>query len=242
MERGEIMYKLALCDDERFAREQILLLLRHFQEEYQEHLEITQFSSGEELLEHMAPDTQILLLDIKMGGLSGMDTARKLRERHPQLCILFITTMTQCALEGYDVHAFGFLVKPVRYESLARQLKDAITMLSHQRGQTISLKRQDSLAVFYSNDILYFEVYGRTMVVVTTHGQETFNIPLRDVERQVAGMGFLRCHKSFLVNAFHIQKIGLTSVFLSNGQEIALSKHRRAQFLLEYSQYIRGLV
>ena len=236
------MWKVAICDDESIIRQQLFLYIKNLEREWGEPFSVACFASGEQLLEGMAPDTQILLLDIQMDGVSGMETARKLRETYPDLCLIFVTTMTQFALEAFDVHAFGFVPKPLLYEPVAKLLREAVGTLRDRAGASLALKGNDQVVVFPTNDILYFEVYGRTMLVVSTHGQETFNIPLRDVERQVAGMGFLRCHKSFLVNAFHIQEIGLTSVFLSNGQEIALSKHRRAQFLLEYSQYIRGLV
>ena len=78
------------------------------------------------------------------------------------------------------------------------------------------------------------------MKVVTRQDCQEFTVALKDIERQVANQGFFRCHKSYLINFHHVLKIGLTGVVMSNGDEIALSKHRRSQFMFEFNQCMRG--
>lgn len=234
------MYKFAVCDDEAIVRDQIVLFLQHLEGEQREPFQISCFSSGEDLLEHMEPDTQILLLDIRMETLSGIDTARRLRQQYPDLCIIFITTMGQYALEGYDVHAFGFLVKPLQYDSFARQVRDAMGLLRQHAGSKLVLKRPDQVVVYQLNDIIYFEIYKHDLKVVTARDCQEFAVAMKDMERQVEGQGFFRCHKSYLINLYHVQKIGLTSITMSNGDEIALSKHRRSEFMFQFNQCMRG--
>lgn len=235
------MYKVAVCDDEPIMREQILLFLRHVEEEQGERFSIACFSSGEELLAQMDRDTQILLLDIRMGQLSGLDAARRLREENEGLCILFITSLAQFALEGYEVHAFGFLTKPLQYETFRRQILDAVHMVERRGGTVIALRGQNEVVIYQTNEILYFEVYGRIVNVVTANGSREFTVPLKEVEQQVEGKGFFRCHKSFLVNFRHICRVGTSTLEMDNGREVLLSKHRRGDFLTQFSRYVRGV-
>lgn len=234
------MYKVAVCDDEPIVREQILLFLRHMEEEQGERFAVACFSSGEELLAEMDRDTQLLLLDIRMGQLSGLEAARKLRAENNTLCILFITSMTQCALEGYEVHAFGFLTKPLQYDHFCRQIQDAVRMLERRGGTALALRGQNETVVYQTSEILYFEVYGRILNVVTQSGSREFTVPLKEVERQVEGKGFFRSHKSFLVNFRHIRRVGAGVLEMDDGKEVLLSKHRRGEFLTQFSRYVRG--
>ena len=75
-----------------------------------------------------------MLLDIHMKTLSGMNAARALRQKGNEVPIVFISSMPEFALEGYEVHAFGFLKKPLHYRQLAWQLDDLLAMLKKQRG------------------------------------------------------------------------------------------------------------
>lgn len=234
------MRKIAICDDEAIIRKQLLLFVKNLEPECGETFEVVCFSSAEELLDNLTEDTHILLLDIKMGGISGIDAARKIRERNQSLCIIFITTMTQYALEGYDVHAFGFVTKPLQYEAFRRTMLDALSILTQRSGVAIALKSKDEVVVYHSNAIFYFEVYGRILNVATQAEHREFTVPLKEVERQVEGLGFFRCHKSFLINCQHVKRIGVNSLLMADGREIPLSKHRRNEFLTEFSRYVRG--
>lgn len=234
------MWKVAICDDESIIRQQLFLYIKNLEREWGEPFSVACFASGEQLLEGMAPDTQILLLDIQMDGLSGMETARKLRQTYPDLCLIFVTTMTQFALEAFDVHAFGFVPKPLLYEPVAKLLREAVGTMRDRAGASLALKGNDQVLVFHTNDILYFEVYGRIVNVVTVTGTKEFQIPLKKVEEQVEGMGFFRCHKSYLVNCRHVKQINPNGLVMSNGAEVTLSKHRRNEFYAVFSRYVRG--
>lgn len=236
------MRRLVICDDELIIQQQLCQFLERMQTECNEIFDILCFSSGEELLKKMPRDTQILLLDIKMGDLSGMDTARKLREKNKELCIIFITNMTQYALEGYDVHAFGFIKKPIQYEILCRKVQEALQAINSSFGMSLALKDMNQTDIYNTNDILYFEVYGRIVNVVTSIESKEYVVPLKKIENQLAGLGYYRCHKSFLVNCRHVKKISTSTLVMSDDREIALSKYRRNDFLKEFGRYVRGSI
>lgn len=233
------MRKIIICDDESIIRQQLVLFLRNIEKEQAESFEIRCYSSGEELLERFTEDTEIILLDIKMKKLSGVDTARLLREKNQNVCIIFITSMIEYALDGYDVHAFGFITKPLQYDVFRRQITDALSMTHHHRGIPLTLKAGSETTVYWTQDILYFEIYGRNLNVVTKEDTRKFLIPLSKIEEAVKGQDFFRVHKSWLINLSYIKRIDNDSIIMINDDSISLSKHRKNEFLQTFARYIR---
>lgn len=232
------MRNIVICDDEPYSQNLLVSYLEQFTHETEELFNIKVLNSGEELIEKLPNNVDILLLDIKMGQLSGMEAARILRKQNNHVRILFITTMTQYALEGYEVHAYGFIKKPVAYESFHRQLGDALSSLARQEGHFISTCQGSERLRINVNDILYLEAFKHDILIVTETGVHKCNTPLVQFEKQVEDDPFFRCHKSFLVHHKNIKKINRDSLIMSNGDTILLSKHRRKEFLIDFGRYV----
>ncbi len=150
------MLKLIICDDEPVIYETIRNMLGRFSKECGISLDVSTCASGEELLGAVTPDVDILLLDIRMGELSGMNAARKIREKNSDICIIFVTTMTQYALEGYKVHAFGFLKKPLTYAHLKAE-EDVKRIHHDMKNHLIVLQKliaQNENAASYVQDLM----------------------------------------------------------------------------------------
>jgi DNA-binding LytR/AlgR family response regulator len=131
--------RIAICDDEEKVRE---ILLRKVGAAFPED-PIDTFSSGEELLKASeVPD--ILLLDIKMPGISGMEVAKALRERADKTVIIFITGEEQYVFDSFEVQAFHYLVKPFSDQKLEEVLNKAKELITKEKG---SLKRSMSWSI-----------------------------------------------------------------------------------------------
>lgn len=235
------MRKIVICDDEQVVRQQLLLFCRHLEAEIGETFEITCYSNGEAVLEGALSDSHVLLLDIRMGSLSGLDVARRLRSAGSRACIIFITSLTHCALEGYSVHAFGFIAKPFDYMQFKRQLSDAFEAMDHRGGTSIALKGRNGTTIYRTDDVLYFEILGRTLSVVAKRERSDFAIPLKQIEDEVTRYGFFKTHKSYLVNLDYVQSISGGMLTMANGDEIPLSKHRKAAFMKELGRFARKI-
>ncbi len=233
-------YKITVCDDERTANQQIADYLSQFQKDNNIRFQIFHFSSGKELLEKMPRDTAILFLDIQMNGISGIETARELRKNGYDLFIFFVTANITFALEGYDVHAFAFLQKPLQYPQFYRNLQDALHQLEKKSRAVLHVQKNASVDIVRCDDILYVEVYRHLTVIVTRTGSLEYGTPLGEIENQIGKFGFFRCHKSYLVNMKHISGIRQTDLLIDNGFSIPLSKHRRQDFLSAYTLFIGG--
>lgn len=231
------MRNIVICDDETNTQNLLVSYLENYNKETGEIFNITVLHSGESLINELSENTDLLFLDIKMGTMSGMEAARVLRKKKYNVKIIFITSLTQYALEGYEVHAFGFLKKPVAYEAFKRQLSEALLSLDKMEGHIISLNQCSSIFRININEILYMEAFKHEIQIFTLSGLQKCSTPLIKMEELVKDDPFFRCHKSFLVHYKYIKKINKDFITMSNGTLIPLSKHRRKEFLIDFSKY-----
>lgn len=235
------MWTIGICDDEQDMRTQLKDALLRFSGEVNEPLEFICYRSAEELTQEISPKVDILLLDIRMGKLSGMEAARRLRDKGFQLPIIFITTMAQYAIEGYSVHAFSFLKKPIQYQQLKLVLCDAIRVLRRGRGDSIQLTWNGQTMHVQTQDILYLEAYGHRVDMHMVNGEVLPCSPsLSELEEMLGPFGFYRAHKSYLINFEYLQKVELTELVFANGLTLPLSKHRRKDLRIAFANYCGG--
>lgn len=233
------MKSIVICDDEAYIRQELSGYVRRYAEEHGAELCVSTYGSAEELLERLPTDVDILFLDIKMGPCSGMNAARILRERGNNAYLIFVTSMVQFALEGYEVHAFAFLEKPLKYQRFAAVLKD---VLSRESRKTLVLRRGNQVDSIPVTSILYVETLDHTSAVVTEGGRREYAISLKKLMEELSASGFGLCHKSFLVNFRKISTLQQNQLILTNGSSIPLSKHRRKLFLEQFTRYMGGQV
>ena len=110
------MIKIAICEDEKEQQELLKSYIDQIFDGLSVKYELEIYNLGEELLDSYSKDIDILLLDIQMGQINGMDTARKIRELDDKVEIIFITSLIEYVLEGYEVRAYRYLIKPIKYD------------------------------------------------------------------------------------------------------------------------------
>lgn len=232
--------KIAVCDDEKSMLRQLSQYLAQIQEETGDCYDLFYCASAEELLAHMPGDIQVILLDISMGGMTGMDCARALRARGCEANILFITSMTEYALEGYEVHAFAFLPKPVTYAELKERLTGCFARADRDKRPILRVDTADGLELLPIEDILYAEVYQHETSFALPGRRVTGTLQLSQAEERLAPHGFFRCHRSYLVNMARIACIGADTLTMPDGAAVPVSKHRRRAFLDAFASYMGG--
>ena len=134
---GVFMYRIAVVDDLPEERSRLEEYLRRFAGERKLTVTVDPFEGGESFLAAFDHNYDIVLLDIEMQGIDGMETARRLRERDEKVCLLFVTYLANFAVQGYSVHALDFLVKPVSFENFGMKLERAITAADRARKKEI---------------------------------------------------------------------------------------------------------
>lgn len=230
--------RIVICDDESTEQNQVCTYLRELQAETGDSFETFFFSSGEEFLENIPANLSVVLLDIQMKGISGLEVARTLRKDHPELHIIFITSNVQYALQGYDVHAFAFLRKPLQYASLKRHLKEAFAQLDAKRGAVLTFPTGNGSTAINMNELVYVEVLRHLSTLVCVNRSVALMMPLQEIENRIIRYGFFRCHKSFLINMKYIAQIRTDEIETTTGKKIPLSKYRHHDMLEAYALYM----
>lgn len=233
---------IAICDDESRIREGIKNVLK----EAFPYANLREFSSGQKLLaaaghEYM-PD--IVLLDIAMDGMSGMETARRLRELSDML-LIFVTGVKEQVFQAFDVGAFHYLLKPVEKEKLISVVSKAIAEVEKNKMQPkimqhniMLVKAADGYRRVNVEDILYAESDGRKVILHMKQEILEFYDRMEELEKRL-GAGFYRCHRGFIVSLSEIRGYDSTSIVLSNGDRIFLAKRKYGEFVKIYCSFLQ---
>ncbi len=228
--------RIAICDDEEKVRE---ILLRKVGAAFPEDT-IDTFSSGEELLKASeVPD--ILLLDIKMPGISGMEVAKALRERADKTVIIFITGEEQYVFDSFDVQAFHYLVKPFSDQKLEEVLNKAKELITKEKRQPekkyVMVNSGGSHIRICLSDVIYAEVFNSKVIVHTTDSDIEYYGRLTELEK-LAGEDFFRTHRAYLVHLKFVKKYDATNVYLKKGQALVSKQNypKLVQKVLDYNR------
>lgn len=224
-----------ICDDDRDSRmrihEKTYGVFKKVQIKFQAHL----FSQACEVPDESLAQCDIALLDVDMDGQAqnGIELARRLRTINSRAVILFITNFIEYAPEGYEVQAFRYILKRDLDAVLCRYLMQAIEQLS-ENCEVLQLQNRGELLALPVDSILYLEVLGHSVSVVTGEKVYTVNGTLSGFEQQLDRHGFLRVHKSYLVNMRHIRKFQCRELTLDNGSILRVSEKSYAEQKRKY--------
>lgn len=181
----------------------------------------------------------IAFLDIDMGEMSGLALARRIRALHRDTVLIFVTNYVEYSLEGYEVQAFRYLLKSELDEKLEKYMRQAVSVCRRERA-LIRIHSEREEVDIPPQAILYIETALRRSIL-HLRGFSCDTLPTRMTLNELTGLlaprGFLRVHKSFLVNMAHIQRLQSTLVCLAGGIELPVSAHRYSEVKKEYLQW-----
>jgi DNA-binding LytR/AlgR family response regulator len=231
--------RIAICDDEK----RICTILAEKVGGICPDAEIIICRSGQELLDaDELPD--ILLLDIKMPNISGMDVAKKLRDKGWRKILIFITGEEDQVFNSFDLHAFHFLVKPVADEKLKEVLENAkkelerINDISGKQDKYIEIQSGTSHIRVNLSKLIYAEVYDRKTILHMKDESIEYYGQLSALEK-IVGDDFYRIHRSYLVNMKYVERYDRTSITTLVGDNIPIARREYDGFLKAYIVYSR---
>jgi len=189
--------------------------------------ELSAFTSGEELLASFSLGLyDVILLDIYMGEMTGIMTAKKIRGIDPTCALIFITSSTDHALDSYSVRGNAYIVKPVD----EGKMQDALftcreIFLRNARYIEIRVDRVDIKIPLVK--IYYVEIFRHYASFHTADGEFKTRLTMDEIERQLGGRPFYRCHNSYIINTNHIYKPETDDIVMKNGNRIPMRKNGR---------------
>lgn len=229
--------KIAICDDDWHMQQTLRLLIDEIYQDLD--MLVDGFTSGEALLaavQKQSQPYQLILLDIEMRGIDGIETAKRLRKLLPDCYIIFITSHDEFALTGYEVAAFRYLVKPVQPEKLT----EAISAVRAELSDHITLHVEDGPveALLRVKDIYYIEAQDKRVRVVLKDTTFSDRRGIDEIERALAGEDFFRVHRSYLINFRYVARLDKNEILLVSGEQIPLSRLRKKAFKNAFQTYV----
>lgn len=235
--------RIAVCDDEKFYREKITALLQKYLSGHQLDSVIDIFCSGEEFLSQSsnAVKYDIVFMDINMEQTDGIETAMRIRAFQSNTYIVFVTAFIKYALDGYKVNAVRYIMK----DTLDAAISECMgAILQKMQLRQISFSFIEGEKKLYTDNLLYVESKKHKSVFYYQEEHLTkYQIyeKLDDIEKVLNGAGFLRLHKSYLVNMRHIRKISNYIAELSTGEELPIPRIRYQAVKQKFVEY-KGLL
>lgn len=227
---------IAICDDESaFLRD---LTEKIYKKIPRLDCTVEPFSSAEELLSS-STDFDIIFLDIEMGGMDGMTCARTIRKTNKEVPIIFLTSHTEMAIEGYEVNAFRFLKKPVEDDKLGQTLEDIKLMRASGRG--VMIKSEGEQIVVVPSKVLYIESDNNNVRIITTDGTLVTRMKLTEAVDILNDVNdtIRRVHRCTAVNMSHVGRIRDKQAVMDEGSVVGISRLYLKEFKEELYEYIK---
>ncbi len=215
---------IAICDDEQSQIDNITAIVKKWSEQFNHLCDVRGFPSAEAFLfayeEEKAYD--ILLLDVEMKGISGIDLAKQIRSGDNRVEIVFITSHFEFFGEGYEVDALHYLIKPIAEDKLMSVLSKAAEKLQIEPPSVVITCDSETMKL-YESDILYVESFLHYIAIHTNSREYRIKESISAFEAKLSDI-FYRSHRSYLVSLKHIVRMSRTVVCMDNGAELPLAR------------------
>lgn len=233
------MYRIAIVDDEKIFTDQLEEYMVQYQAENPVQFQVTVFHSSTEFLEKFHKEYDLILLDVEMPQLNGMELAEKIREADEQVVLMFITNMAQYAIHGYSVGALDFVTKPLNYYTFSMKLTRALKRVPNREAARIMLPIPDGMKKLEVRSIYYLEVQNRLLHYYTEEGEFVVRGTLQSAEEKLAGQPFEKCNHWYLVNLAHVSEVR-KNIAVVGPYELEISRRNKTSFLKALTDYMGG--
>lgn len=223
---------IAVCDDESKEIQLIMTYLKTYEMQYDDNLNISVHNSAASLLRvytkpHMF---HILFLDVEMPDINGLELAERIRLLPDRkVKIIFISNYPEYMQDSFDVQAFHYLKKPLKYEQFLKIMKRLIQEFKEDVSSRILVEKDESSVLIERSEVLYFEAIKgerNRLHLVTLNDEITVKGCLTEFESQLKTMNFILPNRSCLVNMNHVHFIQRNCIILDNNETIPLSRRR----------------
>ncbi|WP_180270752.1 LytR/AlgR family response regulator transcription factor [Sporanaerobium hydrogeniformans] len=231
---------IAVCDDSIDELSRISLLLEDYRRKRNRPITYEVFQSATELLETLVVrQFDLLLLDILMPGVTGMDAAKELRRWNNEIAIIFLTSSREFAVESYRVSAVDYIIKPVREDELFPTIDKQLIKIAQEEAY-LTLKTGNGLIKLPFSKIVYVEVINRIVQFNLIEGEirETYGY-LADYEGALLATSyFYKPHRSYVVNLHQVTELNKNGFFTTVYKIVPVARNSFANAKATYMKYL----
>lgn len=230
------MYRVAVCDDDSKVREEVSRVI----EEWNPEVCVDCFGSGEDLAKHYVP-YEAVFLDIDMGGMNGIETGKRIREMDRETKIVYLTAYRDYVAGAFGVHAFQYLLKPVKTGEIVQVLEEIFRYMRPAKSRVVlDFQTVNGLVCLPVEEIYYFEYLNRRVRMVTAKEEYWMVDKIGSVAERMRPFGFSVPHQSFVVNLLHVKNVRNGGILLDQGMEIPLAQKKQKAWKQELTAYLSG--
>ena len=228
--------KIAICEDERLFQQKLKSGIERFFAEKKTETEFDCFMNGEELIHNLNKEYDVIFLDINLGTKAdGMDIAEQLRNENVSAPVIFVTSFENRAIDGYDVGAYGFVVK----KNLDEKLPKVLTKLWKDNfyRPTILIQGKENTEIIKLNHIISVQSQNRSTLIQTDTKELTDIRPIGKFT-EFLGNEFVEVHKSVFVNISKIKRINHDTITMCDESNVPLSRRNRKNVMCAVMKWI----
>lgn len=236
------MLRIAIVDDDaRFQGQLEDFISRYFQHEAEQFC-VQCYGNGVAFLSDYQSNFDLVIIDIMMPLMNGIEVARKLREQDQNVLLMFITETADFAIRGYEVSAVDYILKPLSYEAdfkfkFERAVRRAKALQLHK--ELLLKDDRGRLVKLPADDLIYVEKDRDNALYYTTQGVFSQRIPIFKVEESLRGeASFAVVNSGCLVNMAFIDNISGSVIELFGGEKLVLSRSRKKAFYEKFFDHI----
>lgn len=235
------MIKVALCDDDLSALDEIRGLLDQYRVKRKQKIMCTAFHSFLELLAAIERGTrfEILFLDVLMPGGNGIRVAEEIRQYDRVVKIIFLTSSSEFAVQSYTVGAYFYQMKPVWEDDFFQLMDSAVSECQKAEQSSLILRCKDGLTRIILDRLEYCEVIGRTLLFHMENGRILESTgSLDELYGHLSQYeNFLRPHRSFLINMEYVRNISYKAITMENLARIPIPHGKCSEIKNVYLEY-----
>ena len=233
------MIKIAILEDSDADYTRICKAWDRFSKEENLSYQITYYKDSTSLLEQFHSQFDLIFLDIEVPGKNGMETAQEIRKIDNLTILVFLTNFSKYAVNGYEVNAADYMLKPLDYYSFALKMHKILHMLYQNIEKEITIMTKGLLHRFSINELFYVEINNHDLIYHLDNETISTRGSLSEVEKSLPKNSFSRCNNCYLVNLKHVTKIKDNTVWIGKN-ELTISRPKKKMFLNDLTNYIGG--
>lgn len=228
-ERNGVMavIKIAICDDEEQAVILHEKIVKYSLQVCGIGYEITTYTQSRNLLYDITDDRffyDLILLDIEMPGISGMEIVQQIKGFLPNVKIIFVTSHLEYAIDAFELSIFRYVPKNNLEAKLAAAVTDAAKLIELEAGQEYSIQTINRMEKIPYKDICYIQRDGKNASIVSSLGTSKVRKSLQQVFKELNTPEFIFIDRGYIVNIIQIMRISDGMAVLKNGEQIPISR------------------